>query len=107
MLVLEPGRARAWLEDVWGETRAGPGADFSRLVPRSPTDGSNEDLLDIDVGLLVNNVGISYDFCQWFHELSDTEVASPQSTHTRTHSPRAPSTHAPARRAPPRRRWRT
>ena len=26
--------------------------------------------------LLVNNVGVSYEFCQWFHELSDTEVAN-------------------------------
>jgi 17beta-estradiol 17-dehydrogenase / very-long-chain 3-oxoacyl-CoA reductase len=29
----------------------------------------------LDVGVLVNNVGMSYPFCQWFHELSDAEVA--------------------------------
>ena len=29
----------------------------------------------LDVGVLVNNVGMSYDFCQWFHELTDDEVA--------------------------------
>ena len=29
----------------------------------------------LDVGVLVNNVGMSYDFCQWFHELTDDEIA--------------------------------
>lgn len=31
-------------------------------------------LAALDVGVLVNNVGVSYPFCQWFHELSDDEV---------------------------------
>jgi 17beta-estradiol 17-dehydrogenase / very-long-chain 3-oxoacyl-CoA reductase len=31
-------------------------------------------LKDLDVGVLVNNVGISYPFCQYFHELSDESV---------------------------------
>lgn len=31
-------------------------------------------LKDLDVGVLVNNVGISYPFCQYFHELSDENV---------------------------------
>ena len=51
-------------------------ADFSKLTPALLKTLKSK-LQDIDVGLLVNNVGISYDFCQWFHELSDTEVASP------------------------------
>jgi len=29
----------------------------------------------LEVGVLINNVGVSYPFCQWFHELSDDEVA--------------------------------
>ena len=29
-----------------------------------------------DVGVLVNNVGISYAFAQWFDELTDAEVQS-------------------------------
>ncbi len=32
-------------------------------------------LRDIDVGVLVNNVGISYPFTQYFHELSDENVS--------------------------------
>lgn len=28
----------------------------------------------LEVGVLVNNVGISYEFAQWFHELTDAEV---------------------------------
>ena len=31
-------------------------------------------LKDLDVGVLVNNVGMSYPFCQFFHELSDESV---------------------------------
>tara|TARA_B110001452_G_scaffold239129_1_gene219993 strand:- start:371 stop:1336 length:966 start_codon:yes stop_codon:yes gene_type:complete len=49
--------------------------DFSKLTP-SALDGLKAKLQTIDVGLLVNNVGVSYEFCQWFHELSDTEVAN-------------------------------
>jgi len=30
----------------------------------------------LDVGVLVNNVGMTYDFCQYFHELSDAEVSA-------------------------------
>lgn len=30
---------------------------------------------DIEVGVLVNNVGISYPYCQYFHELEDERVA--------------------------------
>jgi len=29
----------------------------------------------LEVGVLINNVGISYEFAQWFHELDDSEVA--------------------------------
>ncbi|KAL3927357.1 MAG: hypothetical protein SGPRY_002859 [Prymnesium sp.] len=28
----------------------------------------------LQIGVLVNNVGVSYEFAQWFHELSDSEV---------------------------------
>ena len=35
------------------------------------------DLLEkIEVGVLVNNVGMSYPFPQWYHELTETEVQS-------------------------------
>lgn len=30
----------------------------------------------LQIGVLVNNVGQSYEFCQWFHELTDAEVES-------------------------------
>ena len=33
-------------------------------------------LSELQVGVLVNNVGISYPFPQWFHELTDEEVDS-------------------------------
>lgn len=29
---------------------------------------------DLDIGVLVNNVGISYDFCKYFHELDEDRV---------------------------------
>jgi len=32
-------------------------------------------LKDLDVGVLINNVGLSYPFTQYFHELKDKEVA--------------------------------
>lgn len=32
-------------------------------------------LQPLDVGVLVNNVGMSYPFCQYFHELSEENVA--------------------------------
>ena len=38
---------------------------------RAAVDGT---LKDLDVGVLVNNVGISYPFTQFFHELSDENV---------------------------------
>ena len=49
--------------------------DFSRF-------GEDEDLMDkvraavetVDVGVLINNVGMSYDFCKYFHELRDDQV---------------------------------
>ena len=51
-------------------------ADFSKLTPAVL--GELKAKLDPhDVGTLVNNVGVSYDFCQWFHELSDAEVHNP------------------------------
>ena len=31
-------------------------------------------LADLEIGVLFNNVGVSYDFSQWFHELLDEEV---------------------------------
>lgn len=29
---------------------------------------------DLEVGVLINNVGMSYPFCKYFHELTDKEV---------------------------------
>jgi len=48
-------------------------ADFSKLTP-AVLAALKAKLDPLDVGTLVNNVGVSYDFCQWFHELSDAEV---------------------------------
>jgi 17beta-estradiol 17-dehydrogenase / very-long-chain 3-oxoacyl-CoA reductase len=33
-----------------------------------------DSLAELEIGVLFNNVGISYDFSQWFHELLDEEV---------------------------------
>ena len=48
-------------------------ADFSKLTP-TVLAFLKAKLEPLDIGTLVNNVGVSYDFCQWFHELSDAEV---------------------------------
>jgi len=49
--------------------------DFSRF---SSTEAKKlqAQLKELEVGVLINNVGVSYEFCQWFHELSDAEVQS-------------------------------
>lgn len=31
-------------------------------------------LKDMEIGVLINNVGMSYDFCKYFHELTDDQV---------------------------------
>ena len=51
--------------------------DFSKLTP-AVLQGLKGKLQELDVGVLVNNVGVSYDFPQWFHELSDAEVLPSQ-----------------------------
>jgi len=33
-------------------------------------------IADLDIGILVNNVGMSYPFTKYFHELTDGEVAN-------------------------------
>jgi len=50
-------------------------ADFSALSAERRSE-LGEALAKLDVGILFNNVGLSYPFCQWFHELSDAEVAN-------------------------------
>ena len=47
--------------------------DFSKLTP-AVLDKLRAKLSGLDVGVLVNNVGVSYEFCQWFHELTDSEA---------------------------------
>jgi len=47
--------------------------DFSRFSS-GEAKKLREKIADLDVGVLINNVGVSYEFCQWFHELSDAEV---------------------------------
>jgi len=47
--------------------------DFSNFTaPQAAT--VKAALYGLEVGVLVNNVGISYEFAQWFHELTDSEV---------------------------------
>jgi len=47
--------------------------DFSSFGAKQARD--LQPLIDgLAVGVLVNNVGVSYEFAQWFHELSDAEV---------------------------------
>ena len=43
---------------------------------RARAAGLTAELDALEVGVLVNNVGISYAFPQWFHELTDDEVAA-------------------------------
>jgi len=33
-------------------------------------------LASLDVGLLINNVGLSYDHCEYFEQLSDEDIRS-------------------------------
>lgn len=47
--------------------------DFSSFTAAQAS-ALKESLSGLEVGVLVNNVGVSYDFPQWFHELTDTEV---------------------------------
>lgn len=74
-------RSKDKLEDCQAEIKAKyPKVDVRFL----PVDYSQFDekarakvdalLKDLDVGVLVNNVGMSYPFCQYFHELTDEVV---------------------------------
>jgi len=47
--------------------------DFAKFG-KADADKAAAMVADIEVGVLVNNVGISYPFPQWFHELTDDEV---------------------------------
>jgi len=47
--------------------------DFASLSVDSAK-GLSEIISGLEVGVLINNVGISYDFPQWYHELTDEEV---------------------------------
>ena len=47
--------------------------DFSKFTA-SQAATVKKQLAGMEVGVLINNVGISYEFAQWFHELTDAEV---------------------------------
>ena len=60
----------------------------------SPRSGAQDRLSELEkslggleVGVLFNNVGVSYDFSQWFHELLDSEVEALLKARTCTTSP--------------------
>jgi len=79
--VMLVSRSEQKLKDVKGELTAKypevavdyATVDFTKLTAAALA-GLKKKLDPLDIGVLVNNVGVSYDFCQWFHELSDTEV---------------------------------
>ena len=47
--------------------------DFSKFTAAQAAMVKKQ-LAGLEVGVLINNVGISYEFAQWFHELTDAEV---------------------------------
>ena len=68
----------------------------------SPRSGAQDRLSELEkslggleVGVLFNNVGVSYDFSQWFHELLDSEVEALLKARTRTTSPQLQATTNP------------
>ena len=74
-------RSKDKLDDVAAELKAKhPKIEVRVLVvDYSNFDASNRSrvdaaLKDLDIGVLVNNVGVSYPFTQYFHELSDQNV---------------------------------
>ena len=50
------------------------GIDFGKFDEAARKKVTNA-LKDLDVGVLINNVGQSYDFCMYFDELSDEQVS--------------------------------
>eukprot|EP00316_Scyphosphaera_apsteinii_P002045 CAMPEP_0119319810 /NCGR_PEP_ID=MMETSP1333-20130426/50407_1 /TAXON_ID=418940 /ORGANISM="Scyphosphaera apsteinii, Strain RCC1455" /LENGTH=298 /DNA_ID=CAMNT_0007326311 /DNA_START=79 /DNA_END=975 /DNA_ORIENTATION=+ len=50
-------------------------ADFANLSEARRLE-LQQAIESLEVGVLVNNLGLSYPFCQWFDELSDSEVTS-------------------------------
>ena len=64
--------ARACCDSSFPRSCLSTQAKFSKADSQRVTDM----LSKIEVGVLVNNVGISYPFPQWFHELTDDEVDS-------------------------------
>lgn len=81
MSVLLVSRSEAKLKATQGEIQAKypkvvvnyEVADFSDFGAADAT-RMEAKLAKLDVGVLVNNVGVSYAFPQWFHELNDAEV---------------------------------
>lgn len=47
--------------------------DFSKFDDAAQQQVKKE-LEQVEVGVLINNVGVSYPFCKFFHELTDSEV---------------------------------
>jgi len=82
MSVLLISRTESKLQDVKKEIEAKnyPGVEVSYLVcDYSKFDKAAQDkvakvVTDLEVGVLVNNVGVSYRYPMFFHELSDGEV---------------------------------
>lgn len=82
MSVLLISRTESKLQDVKKEIEAKnyPGVEISYLVcDYSKFDKANQDAVakvvrDLEVGVLVNNVGVSYRYPMFFHELTDSEV---------------------------------
>lgn len=50
------------------------GIDFSKFDEAARKKVTNA-LKDVDIGVLINNVGQSYDFPMYFDELSDEQVS--------------------------------
>lgn len=49
--------------------------DYSNFDKKAQDSVSNA-IKDLDIGILINNVGVSYPYPKFFHELSDDQVAS-------------------------------
>jgi len=82
MSVLLISRTESKLKDVKKEIEAKnyPGVEISYLVcdyskfDKAAQDTVGKVVRDLEVGVLVNNVGVSYRYPMFFHELTDSEV---------------------------------
>lgn len=77
MKVLVVGRTPSKLEETVKEIGGGETlcVDFNDFASKkAERDRVKEALANKDIGVLVNNVGISYDFPQYFHELDEQRI---------------------------------